>query len=304
MSIFCGVIIYVPLHTFFCIRFIASWVNDGKIHIRSQFQQNVSPPGVSTVSALPHNVNGNLVARSEHVRTIECNGNTIQCVNEFKYLGLVIDKELKFEEHCSHVQKKIVFKCGQIVKYKRYIDPQLMTIVFKSLVYSHIDYGLPVWGAVSNALLQKCRKTIDHALKCLFCDGYSYNFKCNNFMMMNVRQHSTVDIYELYEKLCLLTVFERHTYMTVLLTRSLLSLTDKLECISEIMRPQTSERTMRLNFLNLPVGSGFYQNSYQFRAAKIWNKLPPLIHKLGTGSFKYKLNEWIITQRNNSSVSS
>ena len=75
--------------------------------------------------------------------TIQCDGNIVQCVHDFKYLGLVLDKELKFEEHCNHVQKKIAFKCGQIIKYKRYIDPQLLTIVYKSLVYSHIDYSLP-----------------------------------------------------------------------------------------------------------------------------------------------------------------
>ena len=105
----------------------------------------------------------------------------------------------------------------------------------------------------------------------------------------------------MYEKLCLLTIFERHTYMTVLLTRSLLLQTYKLQCITEIMRPE-AERTRRLNLLILPAASGFYQDSYQYRAAKIWNKLPPSIHKLGTDSFKYKLNEWIIRQRHSDTV--
>ena len=71
--------------------------------------------------------------------------------------------------------------------------------------------------------------------------------------------------------------------------------------MTEIMRPQ-SDRTMRLNLLILPAGSGFFQNSFQFRAAEIWNMLPPTVHKLGTESFKYKLNEWIIKQRDNPSV--
>ena len=177
-----------------------------------------------------------------------------------------------------------------------------MTIVFKSLVYSHIDYGLPVWGAVSNTHLLKYRKRIDHFLKCLFCKGYSYTLHGNNCVMRSKRKAKTVDFFEMYEKLCLLSIFERHTYMTVLLTRSLLLHTEKLQCITEIMRPE-HERTRRLNLLILPAASGFYQDSYQFRAAKIWNKLPQSIHKLGIDSFKNKLNEWIIRQRHSETVS-
>ena len=44
-------------------------------------------------------------------QTISCDGNTVQQVSEFKYLGLIIDKELKFEQHCNHVHNKITFKC-------------------------------------------------------------------------------------------------------------------------------------------------------------------------------------------------
>ena len=132
--------------------------------------------------------------------------------------------------------------------------------------------------------------------------GNSYVRHGNNCVMKSKRKGKTVDIFEMYEKLCLLTIFERHTYMTVLLTRSLLLQSDKLQCIVEIMRPE-QERNRRLNLLILPAASGFYQDSYQLRAAKIWNKLPQSIHKLGIDSFKNKLNEWIIRQRHSETVS-
>ena len=102
-----------------------------------------------------------------------------------------------------------------------------MIVVFKSLVYSHIDYGLPIWGAVSNTSLAKCKKRINHFLKCLFIQGYSFNFRYNNVVMRDARKHAEIDIDELYERLCLLTIFERYTYMTVLFTRSLLPHEDK-----------------------------------------------------------------------------
>ena len=178
-----------------------------------------------------------------------------------------------------------------------------MTIVFKSLVYSHIDYALPIWGAVSNANLRRCHNTITHFLKCLFVKGYSFNCRRNDNILRANKKKKFDDYYKLYEKLSCLTVFERHTYVTVLFTRSLLDHQDILDCFNRVLRPASqSQRSFRSNVLRVPSGSSFINDSFLFRAAKLWNMLPNKVKSLGNASFKFELNRWLVENRNSPSV--
>lgn len=68
-----------------------------------------------------------------------------------KFLGLIFDDILSFQQHCDKVAKKLHSKCYQIRVLKSVLDmPQLLNFYFAE-VQSHCAYGLVVWGSSPRA---------------------------------------------------------------------------------------------------------------------------------------------------------
>ena len=64
----------------------------------------------------------------------------IERVSSIKYLGVILDEHLTFEEHISHVHNKASKKLGILYKSKDYLDRPTKILLYKSLILPHIDY--------------------------------------------------------------------------------------------------------------------------------------------------------------------
>ena len=69
------------------------------------------------------------------------NNTMIERVNSFKYLGIVLDDTLSFEQHIDNLYKKCCQKLGAIGKVRNCLTRKLSLQLYKSLVTPHIDYG-------------------------------------------------------------------------------------------------------------------------------------------------------------------
>lgn len=71
-------------------------------------------------------------------------GKTINRVNSKKFLGVIIDQRLNFEEHLKYVSKNAlkainIIKCLAGVSWGA--DPKVLSILYKSIIRSHFDYS-------------------------------------------------------------------------------------------------------------------------------------------------------------------
>ena len=88
------------------------------------------------------------------------NGHQIERVGEdcksksIKFLGLWLDENLNWGHHCSHVARKIQSTIAVIARLKRLLSPPTRLLVYNSLVRSHLEYLLPVWGNAKKGLLR------------------------------------------------------------------------------------------------------------------------------------------------------
>ena len=57
-----------------------------------------------------------------------------------KYLGVILEDLLTFEEHTQYVVDKSTKKLGILRKSREFLDRKTSTLLFKSLVLLHIDY--------------------------------------------------------------------------------------------------------------------------------------------------------------------
>lgn len=63
-----------------------------------------------------------------------------------KFLGLLVDANLRWSDHVDHISKKLSQSLYAIRRMKNLLPLKALLGVYYSLVYSHIAYNIIVWG--------------------------------------------------------------------------------------------------------------------------------------------------------------
>jgi exonuclease III len=98
---------------------------------------------------------------------IKLNGVDIEVVKEYRYLGFVIDNELKFATQLNNTVNKIKSCNYAIARARKFISSEYLLIMYKSLAMSHVIYSKFLFismsehrtAALSNSLI-KSYKTV------------------------------------------------------------------------------------------------------------------------------------------------
>ena len=91
---------------------------------------------------------------------LKINNTLIECVDEFNYLGLIINKHLKWNSHVNKIGNKISQTIGVINKLKHLIPQKTLLTIYNSLILPHINYCILAWGHDSIRILKLQRKAI------------------------------------------------------------------------------------------------------------------------------------------------
>ena len=67
-------------------------------------------------------------------------GKEIQRVDEMKYLGVILDKNLNFSSHIEFLIKKSTQKLGALAKVRKCINRSTSLMLYKSMLLPHFDY--------------------------------------------------------------------------------------------------------------------------------------------------------------------
>ena len=69
-----------------------------------------------------------------------------RAVLQYKYLGLVIDCFLSWQDHIDYISSKISKSVNIITKLKRHVTKQSLVSIYYALVYPYLTYGCVLWG--------------------------------------------------------------------------------------------------------------------------------------------------------------
>ena len=75
-----------------------------------------------------------------------CKDQVICEVNSFKYLGVMVDSTLKFNDHTNYIKGKVFFKMKPLRCIRTFNNDKLALQLSKSLILPHIDYVDIVFG--------------------------------------------------------------------------------------------------------------------------------------------------------------
>ena len=80
--------------------------------------------------------------------TLKIKKKAIMQKDYIKYLGVVIDKHLNWKQQIFEVSKKISRSIGIMYRLREYMNTKMLKNIYNSLIYSHLVYGIQVWGSL------------------------------------------------------------------------------------------------------------------------------------------------------------
>ena len=69
-------------------------------------------------------------------------------VKQEKDLGVIINKDLKFQHHIAESVKKANRKLGLIRRSFSCLDKEIFTNLYKSIVRPNLEYGCTIWSVI------------------------------------------------------------------------------------------------------------------------------------------------------------
>jgi hypothetical protein len=131
-----------------------------------------------------------------YMHTVDCKLNeTCKCmkltnVEEYKYLGLIIDKKWKFLKHIDNLIVRIRKTVPALYKLKNILNISTKKALFESWINSIIRYGCSIYGTTTSGFINKLQKIQNKALKALFGKqtGQSSNMIYEKYKIMTTKQ--------------------------------------------------------------------------------------------------------------------
>ena len=74
------------------------------------------------------------------------NGVPIEEKQKAKYLGIIMDNKLTFEDHIKHIKSKLIKGNAILAKVRHFIPAYLLINTYNAHIQPHIDYGHNLWG--------------------------------------------------------------------------------------------------------------------------------------------------------------
>ena len=97
--------------------------------------------------------------------TLKLNGTTLFESKKIKYLGIIMDDRLTWKHHIFELRKKINKSVGMIFKMKKMCPQRVQMSLYYSLIYSHLSYGVCVWGNADDIYIEKIRTIQNKAVR-------------------------------------------------------------------------------------------------------------------------------------------
>ena len=80
---------------------------------------------------------------------IRIDGGEIKRVKSVKYLGMIVDDKLTWEQHIGYISEKIVRNIGILKRIRNFIPQESLLLLYHTLVEPYFRYCSIVWGQCS-----------------------------------------------------------------------------------------------------------------------------------------------------------
>ena len=96
---------------------------------------------------------------------LNINGESLEQVSCFKYLGLWFDPSLNWKKHVDCISKKISQRIGVQARIRPFISTTTANTLFKTMIAPIIDYGDIMWSKGPQRNLKRIQKLQNKACR-------------------------------------------------------------------------------------------------------------------------------------------
>ena len=100
---------------------------------------------------------------------VHLNGEKLQMVPSYKYLGITLDPTLSYGQHVASTIKCVQHKISLLGKIKRYLNNDVALKIYKSMILPYIDYADVIYSKARVGDLDKLQRLQNRCLK--LCQG-------------------------------------------------------------------------------------------------------------------------------------
>jgi len=205
-------------------------------------------------------------------------------VTSTKILGVNIDIKLNWKSHINELNTKISSVLFILHKIRYQINVSIALTIYKSLVFSHLQYGVLLWGKTCPTFLKQTQILQNKCLKCC--------------LSLPIKTSSVVT----YKKANTLTIEKLYIYkLSTLIFKFISEPTSIPSNIVEIFKLTSSihayptRQSKHTDLFNFPHSSAAKSQSIKIQAPQAWNSIPLELKSLTTThTFKSRLKSFLI----------
>ena len=222
----------------------------------------------------------NDILNKGHNFQISIDGNSLQRVDNVKFLGIHIDSKLSWNEHVCNISSQIAKVVGILGRLKYILPKNALRSIYLALIYPSLNYCSIAWSSTSRTLFDKLNVLQKRAIRHITCS--------------KPRDHTS----SLFKSLNLLKLTD--IFNTNIATFTYRSLHDLLPIqFSNYFSHNFSvhdHNTRQSASLHLDtIRSSVQHNSLRNRAIRLWNSLPSsVIAKQSIQSFRQSISRHFI----------
>lgn len=223
---------------------------------------------------------------------LHLNNQKIDQVDTYKYLGLHLQSNLKWNHHIMHVTKKISSFLGPMLKCANVLSQKTRINLYYSYVYPHLILYNSVWcnsQRTSNFLFKHVQIIQNKFIRTVFKEIYFINNKDQN-------GNKIIHTADLYKNHNILTLAQINLNESALITHQILHKTVIID-INYVKSTQIHLHNTR-NAKNIHLfntKSSKQKDGFMYKSATIHNSLPCNIRNtVSQKEFKIKLKNFIL----------
>lgn len=210
--------------------------------------------------------------RTGHVDTLSIDGEVVEQVNVVKYLGVMVDEKLNFNEHIDYIIRKAASKYGMLCKINKFLSFDNKVMLYKTLVAPHFEYCASILFLASKRQMTRMQTVQNRTMRLILgCDRMTPSRLMRDMLQwMPVKDRITLRTLTLVFKI-------KHGLTPTYLT-------ENIQYGSDVHQYETR----RANDFRLPnLTMTGTQNSLFFKGFRLFNTLPDEI-KGETNELRFK----------------
>lgn len=191
-----------------------------------------------------------------------------------KYLGVILDHNLKWEQHLHQLTTKLRKTIYKFILLRKCADIQNLRLTYHALVLLHITYGITAWGGACQNVTEKLNIIQRKIIKIMY------------------RKPSRYPTDQLFQDTKLLTIQENY------IKESTVQIFKRKTSLPPIQHNHSTRFTDKQPIYLTNPGSSFIQRQTNYLGTTFYNALPVKLKKCNSPEqFRRKLNNHLLKSR-------